>query len=194
MHGPSGVDSMLDEPDWVRDMFETYLDRCIAHHDMLWDMGYRSDCIYWPDDMGYKGTTFFSLETYREILKPVQKRAVEWAHNKGIKAHLHSCGNITEFLPDLAEIGIDALNPLECKAGMDALQVKKDFPFTIHGGIDAILWDDAELVVAEIERLVPKLKQGGRYIFASDHSIPNTVSLDTMRAIVAAVKKYGSYS
>ena len=53
----------------VRDMFDTYLDMCIAHFDMLWDAGYTFDAIYWPDDMGYKGTTFFSPRLYRELLQ-----------------------------------------------------------------------------------------------------------------------------
>ena len=85
--------AMLEQPEWVVDMFNTYLDRCIALMDMVWDAGYRMDGIFWPDDMGYKGTPFFSNATYRELLQPVQRRAVEWAHKKGIKAHLHSCGD-----------------------------------------------------------------------------------------------------
>ena len=36
---------------------------------MVWDAGYRFDRIAWPDDMGYKNTTFFSPEMYRTLLK-----------------------------------------------------------------------------------------------------------------------------
>jgi uroporphyrinogen decarboxylase len=195
----SGTETILIalalEPEWVKDIIETYLDRCIAHMDMYWEMGYRFDAINWPDDMGYKGTPFFSPETYRDIIKPSHKRAVEWAHNKGIPARLHSCGNITKLLPDIIETGVDILNPIEIKAGMDVFGLKREYGgrITLHGGIDAMLWDKKELIISEIERAVPVLKENGGYIFASDHTIPDSVSLVNMREIVSALKKAGAY-
>jgi uroporphyrinogen decarboxylase len=50
--------------------------------------------------MGYRQHQFFSLDMYRELLKPIQKRAIEWAHAHGIKAHLHSCGDINPLCPN----------------------------------------------------------------------------------------------
>ncbi len=187
--------AMYEEPEWVVDMFNTYLDRCIALFERVWDAGYRFDAIYWPDDMGYKGTTFFSNEMYRELLKPVHRRAVEWAHNRGIYAHLHSCGNVMSRIDDLVEIGIDCLNPLEVKAGMEPLTLKEKYggKLTLHGGINAVLWDDRDAIVSAIEQTVPVLKQNGGYIFSSDHSIPNAVSLENMTAIIEAVKRAGKY-
>ena len=187
--------AMYEEPEWVQDMFNTYLDRCIALFQRIWDAGYRFDAISWPDDMGYKGTTFFSKEMYRELLRPVHQRAVEWAHNKGIWAHLHSCGDIMTFVDDLVGIGIDALNPLEVKAGMEPLTLKEKYGdrLVLHGGINAVLWDDKEAIVKAIEETVPTLKENGGYIFSSDHSIPNSVSLENMKAIVETVKRVGTY-
>jgi uroporphyrinogen decarboxylase len=98
-------------------------------------------------------------------------------------------------LPDIIETGIDALNPLEVKAGMDAFQIKKDHgeKLVLHGGIDAVKWPDTEAVIEEIRTKVPVLKQNGGYIFSSDHSIPNNVTLENMKRIVAEAKRYGSY-
>ena len=187
--------AMYEDPDWVVDMFNTYLDRCIALFTRVWDAGYHFDAIYWPDDMGYKGTTFFSNDMYRELLKAVHRRAVEWAHERGIYAHLHSCGDVMSRVDDLVEIGIDCLNPLEVKAGMEPLTLKAKYGdrLTLHGGINAVLWDDREAIVDAIEKTVPALKENGGYIFSSDHSIPNSVSLSNMRAIVDAVKRAGAY-
>lgn len=187
--------AMLEEPEWVVDMFNTYLDRCIAHFEMIWDAGYRFDSIFWYDDMGYKGTPFFSPQLYRELLKPVHARAVRWAHDRGIYAHLHSCGNIMPLLPDLMDIGIDALNPLEVKAGMDVPGIKRQYGdrLVLHGGVNAVLWDQKEAVLAEIEQLVPLLKEQGGYLFSSDHSVPNTVSLENFREIIETVKRCGAY-
>ena len=187
--------AMYEEPDWVKDMFDTYLDRCIALFERIWDAGYRFDAITWPDDMGYKGTTFFSNEMYRELLRPTHARAVKWAHDRGIYARLHSCGNVMTRVDDLVEIGIDCLNPLEVKAGMKPLFLKEKYGdrLTLHGGINAVLWSDRDAIVAEIENTVPKLKENGGYIFSSDHSVPNSVSLENMKAIIGAVKKAGTY-
>src|SRR5690606_3366940 len=107
----------------------------------------------------------------------------EWAHRKGIKAHLHSCGNITPFIPELVDIGLDALNPLEVKAGMDPIQLKKKFgnDLVFHGGINAVLWDDVEAIEAEMRKVIPVMKESGGYIFSSDHSVPSSVSLENFR-------------
>lgn len=187
--------AMIEEPEWIRDMFETYLDRSIAHFDMIWDAGYVFDEVFWCEDMGYKNSAFFSNQIYRELIQPFQKRAVEWAHKKGIRARLHSCGDIRRLLPDILETGIDALNPLEVKAGMDPAAIKREYGgrLVLHGGINAVLWDKKEEITEEIERVVPILKEGGGYIFSSDHSIPNTVSLENMKAIMDCVKRVGSY-
>ena len=187
--------AMLEEPEMVTDMFDTYLNRCMALFGRIWDAGYHFDEISWPDDMGYKGSTFFSPETYRKMLKPFHKRAADWAHERGVYAHLHSCGDIMTLLDDVVDTGVDALNPLEIKAGMEPLTIKQKWGgrLTLHGGINAVLWDQTEKITAEIERLVPKLKENGGYIFSSDHSIPNNVSLENFRAIIDAAKRTGKY-
>ncbi|MDR1438523.1 MAG: hypothetical protein LBJ10_00465 [Clostridiales bacterium] len=187
--------AMIEDPEWFKDMVGTFLDLAIAHYDMLWDEGYRFDGIFWYDDMGYKNNTFFSNSLYAELLQPAHKRAIDWAHSRGIKARLHSCGNIMPRIPQLAAIGLDALNPIEIKAGMDILKLKREYGdrLVLHGGANAQLMDDADKILPYIEGVLPEVKQGGGYIFASDHSIPNTVSLETFKKVVGAVKEHGSY-
>jgi uroporphyrinogen decarboxylase len=187
--------AIAEDPEWVMDMFNHFLDINLALIDMMLEKGYEFDCISWPDDMGYKNRTFFSLDTYREILKPVQKKAIDFAHARGMKTRLHSCGNISSFVDDLVEIGLDALNPLEVKAGMDpaALKAKYGDKLVLHGGVNAVLWDDIDAIEAEITRLLPILKKNGGYIFATDHSIPDVVSFKDFGRIIETVKKLGSY-
>lgn len=187
--------AMIEEPEWVEDMFDTYLDRSIQHFNMIWDAGYRFDSIFWYDDMGYKNTPFFSSEMYRSLLQKYHKKAVAWAHDHGIYARLHSCGDIMPLLPDIMDTGIDALNPIEIKAGMDVFKIKQDYGdrLVLHGGINAVLWDDKEAIVEAIRQAVPVLKENGGYIFASDHSIPNSVSLENMQSIINTVKEAGKY-
>lgn len=187
--------AMVEEPEFVEDIFDTYLSRCEELYSRIWDAGYHFDQIFWWDDMGYKGTTFFSPQMYRSLLKPYHKRAVDWAHNHGIFAELHSCGKVMTLIPDLVEIGLDGLNPLEVKAGMDALGLKRDVggKLVLHGGINAQQWPNTEAVIAEINEKIPVLKENGGYIFSSDHSVPDDVSLENMKRIIEAAKRAGSY-
>lgn len=187
--------ALVEEPEWCIDMFNHYLEMDIALFEMVLEAGYTFDSIRWPDDMGYKNTQFFSLKMYRELLKPVHKKAIEWAHSKGIKAHIHSCGDINPLIPELIEIGIDAINPLEVKAGMNPIELKKKYgsDVVLHGGINAVLWDDVDAISAEMEKVIPVVKEQGGYIFSSDHSVPSSVSLENFKTIVDLAKKLGSY-
>ena len=187
--------AMVEQPEWLVDMFNTELDMSLALFDIAWEAGYTFDGVKWWDDMGYKQNQFFSLNMYRELLKPVHQRAIEWAHAKGVKALLHSCGDIRPFVPELVGLGLDGLNPLEVKAGMDPLAIKKTYGdrLLLNGGINAAIWHEFDAFAAEMQRLVPPLKENGGYIFSSDHSVPSSVSLETFRRTVELAKKLGSY-
>jgi uroporphyrinogen decarboxylase len=187
--------AIAEDPEWVTEMFNHCLDLNLALIDRMIEAGYTFDCVSWPDDMGYKERTFFSLDTYREILKPVQKKAIDFAHARGMKVRLHSCGNINAFIPDLVEIGLDALNPLEVKAGIDPVALKGRFgkDLVFHGGVNAVLWDDIGAIEAEIRRILPVMMKDGGYIFATDHSIPDVVSFRDFSRIIDVVKDIGAY-
>lgn len=187
--------AMIEQPEWVMDMFNHYLDVDIALFDMVWEEGYHFDEIRWPDDMGYKQTQFFSLDMYRNLLKPVHKRAADWAHAKGLKVQLHSCGDIRPFVPELVEIGIDMLNPLEVKAGMNPVELKAKYgdKLGFHGGLNAVLYNHPEDLWDEMERIIPIMKEDGGYIISSDHSVPETVSFEQFQSFVDLAKELGSY-
>lgn len=187
--------AMAGDPEWLIDMFNKQLDMDLALYDMVWDAGYEFDEITWPDDMGYKGTQFFSLDMYRELLKPVHRKAAEWAHARGVKVRLHSCGNINAFVPDLIEIGIDMLNPLEVKAGMDPVALKAGYGdrLAFQGGLNAALFDRAEALWQQMEEIIPVMKAGGGYVISSDHSVPDSVSLEQFRHFVTLARRLGAY-
>ena len=187
--------AMIEEPEWVEDMYDTFLELDLQLLDRVWDAGYRFDEVTWPNDMGYKHNQFFSMNTFRALDKPRLQRAIAWAHNKGAVARLHSCGDINPFVPELIGIGLDGLNPLEVKAGMDPVHLNRTYgdKLTFHGGINAVLWDKPEQIKAEIARVVPVMMENGGYIFASDHSIPENVSLKDFEGILETVREVGTY-
>ncbi len=145
--------------------------------------------------MGYKNSQFFSPRMYRDLLKPVHKRACDWAHSRGLKVHLHSCGDIRPLVPHLVEIGVDMLNPLEVKAGVNPAVLKAEWGdrLAFHGGLDAVLYGRPEELWAEMERLIPIMKAGGGYVISSDHSVPDSVTLQQFGEFVTLAKKLGSY-
>ena len=195
----TGTENMLigmyEEPEWVTDIFDTYLNTSLNLCQKILDRGYEFDGIFWYDDMGYKGSPFFSPDDYRNLLMPYHKKAVDWAHERGLVTEMHSCGYIEPLLPDVVSTGLEMLNPLEVKAGMDPGKLKKAYgdKLAFHGGINAQIWDDIELVKAEMERIIPIMKEGGGYVFASDHSIPNSVSFENMKQIAELAHKLGKY-
>lgn len=186
---------MLEEPELCRDMFEHELDLSLTLLERVWDAGYTFDEVHWYDDMGYKQAQFFSMKLYRDLLKPVHQRAIDWAHAHKVPARLHSCGDINPFVPELVGMGLDGLNPLEVKAGMDPVALKQTYgnDLLFHGGINAVLWDQRDVIIEQIERVIPVMKENGGYIFASDHSIPPHVSYEDFKAILAAVERVGRY-
>lgn len=182
--------ALVENPEWLHDMFNHYLEVDLALFEDIWQAGYKFDSVFWYDDMGYKFNQFFSVDMYRRILKPYHKKAADWAHSKGIKVHMHSCGDIRPFIPDLIDLGVDCLNPLEVKAGIDPIELKKLYGdrLAFHGGINALLWENKHVIGEEIKKVVPVMKQNGGYIFSTDHTVPSSVSLQDYQEIVELVK------
>jgi uroporphyrinogen decarboxylase len=187
--------ALVENPEWMIDMFNYELDTCIALFEMVWDAGYKFDQIIWWDDMGYKHNQFFSLDMYRRILKPVHKRACDWAHKKGIYVEIHSCGDVNPFVPELIEIGVDMLNPVEVKAGMDPIGLKNKYGnrLSFRGGLNAVLFNDMEKMYEEVRKIIPVMKKNGGYIASSDHSVPDSVSLKDFKKFVEMIKGLGKY-
>jgi len=188
--------AMADDPDWVKDMCDHGCDLALSLLDLLYERGYTIDELMWWDDMAYRNGMLFSKDMWRNIVMPYQKRTIDWAHAHGIPAQLHCCGRITELLPELIELGLDALNPLEVKAGMDPVQVKQEYgsDLVLKGGFDIRNWSDPAKVEADIRSVLPAMMQSGGYIFASDHSVADSVSLDNYRHVVSLVKEVGRYA
>ena len=187
--------AMVEQPEWVIDMVNTMLDLSIALLDMVWEAGYTFDQVNWWNDMGFKGTQFMSVQMYRDLFKAADCRAAEWAHRKGLKVYYHSCGNINPFVPELIDVGVDMLNPMEVKAGMDPLALKAQYGdrLAFHGGLNAMCYDPPERMWAEMERVIPAMKEKGGYMIGTDHSVPDSVGLEQYREFVARAKVLGRY-
>ncbi len=127
------------------------------------------------NDFGSQRSLLMSPSQWRSLFKPRLKELVELAHANGAYAGLHSCGDIHEIIPDLIEIGFDAINPIQVSAEhMDPIQLKKEYgkDIVFFGGIDEneILRIGTEQEVRdETRRIIDILGHDGRYIVAASH-------------------------
>jgi uroporphyrinogen decarboxylase len=154
------LDVALD-PDWLRDMADTYVDLVLATVGRCLELGMKPDGVFLVEDLGSTRSLLFSPASWRATVGPSFARLGEFLGRQGIHFWMHSCGAIQPIIDDLVERGLNVLNPLQVAAGMDALKMT--------GPIDAL---DAEL-----RRKVPLARRGG-YIFQSDHSVPPTVTFE----------------
>ena len=190
--------ALLTDPDWASDMFGTHTDLLLRCAEEMFNLGYDLDGAFVCDDLGYKNGVFFSTEVYRNVLKPHHRRLCDFFHEKGCNVILHSCGNVKQHIPDLIDAGFDCLQALEVKAGMDVTELKKEYGDNLcfMGGIDVrkMSHPDPGVIEEEIRTKVSFAKKDGGYIYHSDHSVPDNVSLERFEYIMDLVKKYGSYS
>ncbi len=151
--------------------------------------------VIWGD-VAYKRGMFFSPDYWREYFKPWVKAIADYCHQNNLDVIYHGCGNVNEIFNDFIEIGIDACNPLEAKADMDVIELRRKFGHKIgfFGNSDIQIWEtgDRELIRREVLRKL-NVAKGGGYIFASDHSVTSAISGHTYDYIVRLVREHGQY-
>jgi hypothetical protein len=151
--------------------------------------------VIWGD-VAYKQSTFVAPSYWREFFKPCPAAIIAYAHEKGLPVIYHGCGNVKSIFDDFVEIGIDAYNPLEVKAGMDCVDLRRRYGHSIGfcGNSDIQVWEtgDPDAIRREVLRKLNAAKGGG-YIFQSDHSVAGDVSGRTYDSIVRLVRDAGRY-
>ena len=188
---------MAMDPDWIIDMVQTYSKLIIELQEILFAEEGKPDGIFYYEDMGFSGRPFMSPDMYDEIIKPGHKKTIDYNKSLGLPVTMHSCGMIERLLPGMLDAGIDCLQVIEVKAGMDLIKLYQQYGdrLSFFGGIDVreLYSNDLKRVEAELESKIPIVMQNFGYILHSDHSIPNTVHIDTYRHFVEYGLKLGTY-
>jgi len=188
MHPMCGHEHMLVgmalDPDWVMDMTRTYSDLTIGMWEMLFAEEGLPDGIFFYEDMGFKEKPFMSPAMYRELILPAHKRTIDWAHQRGLKVIMHSCGFVEPLVPGMIEAGVDMLQAMEVKAGMDMIRLNRQYGAKLGfmGNIDIreIISNDKQRIEAELKRkILPLVASKTPYILSSDHSTPPDVDYDS---------------
>jgi len=154
------------------------------------------DGIYLAGDVAYVKGLLFAPDYWRRYFKPGLKAMCDLSHRHGLPVFYHGCGNVSDILADFIEVGIDAVHPLEAKAGLDVVDIRKRFghKLAFFGNMDVRLWgrgNHQEIEAYTLRKL--NAAKGGGYIFSSDHSVPGSVSGETYDYAVGLVRERGAY-
>ena len=152
------------------------------------------DMIWTGDDFGAQHAMVISPKLWRRFFKPKMAHfiAALKAINPDVKVAYHSDGNIYPIIPDLIEIGLDILNPIQ-PASMDPAQIKKDFGDSLcfWGTIDeqyTLPFGTPANVEAEVKRRLQTIGKNGGLIIGPTHHVQLDTPMDNFRAMVDTVK------
>lgn len=157
--------------------------------------GLLDGMVVWGD-VAYKKGMLFSPAYWRKHFKPGVKAIVDYCHDRSLPVIYHGCGNVNRIFEDFIELGVDAYNPLEAKAGMDVVDLRRRFGHRIAfcGNMDVMTWargDSVELRQTVLTKL--NAAKGGGMIFQSDHSVPGNVSAGSFEYVLNLVRDRGRY-
>ena len=177
---------MAGEPDLARTMFRRCADFAVALSERACSR-FALDWLWAGDDVASQGGLMMSPDAWRELIKPELARIFAVGRSHRLWNAYHCCGALRPIIPDLIEIGLDVLNPLQCNCpGMEPLELKREFggKLAFMGGVDTqgvLPHGSADDVRRATRRLLDGMTgSGGGYILAASHTIPPETPLDNI--------------
>lgn len=159
--------------------------------------GLGVDVIQFGDDIASQQGMMMSLRHWRKYIKPRMAAIIAGvkAANPDTLAFYHSDGNISAVIPELIEIGVDVLNPIQPEC-LDAATLKRRYGdrLSFWGGIGVqtvMPFGTPDDVRAEVKRLIDVAGQGGGLVVAPAHLIERDIPWENVMAFVEAVREYG---
>jgi uroporphyrinogen decarboxylase len=169
---------MIERPEMVHYLIGKFTDfycEDISRALEATDGGFDIYCEW--SDFGTQRGLLISIPLFRQFLAPYLKRMIDLCHSAGLEFMLHSCGAIRPLIPDLIELGVDILDPIQVAAeGMDPAGLKREFggKLAFHGGVctqHTLPFGTPEDVRAAVLDRVATLGAGGGFVLASSHDI-----------------------
>jgi len=184
---------------------ETLLQKITEIDIGMWDsqlsqVGDYVDIVCQGDDLGMQTGLQISPDLYRKFVKPCHKKLYSFIRSKtNAKIWMHSCGSIPEIIPDLIEVGVDIINPVQTGArGMELKRLKKEFGKDVTfwgGGIDVQMLPflTPGKIREHIKEALNIMAPGGGYIFAATHNILPETSGENTNAVFMAAKEFAAF-
>jgi uroporphyrinogen decarboxylase len=171
--------ALVREKDLVHALLERILDVQVRRMGgFLSHVGAHLDVISVGDDLGQQGGLLLSPASYRELIKPYHRRLFSSIKARtGAKLHFHSCGGIAPLIPDLIELGVDVINPVQVSAkGMSPSDLAERFgrQISFWGGVDTqdlLRTGRITEVQHQVRELVRTLGRHGGYVLGAVHNV-----------------------
>jgi len=179
-------------PEFVRDLLRRLAD-CILQTMEILFARFEFDAIALSDDYGTQRSMLISPDCWRALIRPLLAEIVGAAKRRGRIAFLHSCGNVEPIIPDLIDLGLDILHPIQPEA-MDILALKRQFgrDLTFCGGLrtqDLLPRGTPDQIRDEVRRLKRDMGAGGGYILEPGITVQADVPLENMLAMIDEARK-----
>jgi uroporphyrinogen decarboxylase len=206
IHGfKDGYADWAGNPELAKKMLKSYMDMQMAYWEKMFATlaGIPIDVAQMADDMAGQNGMLISPRSYRRYLKPFHKEMFDYIHSKSdAKIFFHSCGSIRDVIPDLIEVGVDILNPVQVNAAnMDSADLKREFGKDLTfwgGGVDTqTAFDESHTpdeVRIDVRRRLEDFMPGGGFVFNTVHNIQGNVPAENIMAMWETVQEYGRYS
>jgi uroporphyrinogen-III decarboxylase len=164
-----GLCAMYEEPELVKellnylvDFYEPLIQKTIDY--------YKPDMMYLLDDTATKTNPFFSVEMYKDILKPVYQRMTKPAQDRGIPIEFHNCGRCEDFIDDMIDFGIKIWDPAQPDNDLVGIKKKYNNKFPFCGSYELKIpstWPEIseEEVRQSVRDTIDKYAPGGGYAF-----------------------------
>ncbi len=156
------------------------------------------DGLWLSDDLGTQNSGFFSGDIFREFFQPYYRQIFDTCHRHGMQAWMHACGNVSEFIPDWIDAGLDVLHPIQ-KHTMDEGAIAAEFGarLTIFTGLDVqqvIPWGTPAEVRAEVRHLLDTFWRPGegRCLITAGNGINGDCPLASLEAFLDESLRYGA--
>ncbi|MCD6318943.1 hypothetical protein J7M02_07750 [Candidatus Aerophobetes bacterium] len=193
---------MIENPDFVNALLDKILDLSKKFWDVyLRVIGKYIDVVVHFDDLGGQNGLLISPQLYRQFIKERQRQIFSFIKERTkAKLFYHTCGSVYPLIPDLIEIGIDILQPIQTSAKDmgDTKLLKERFGknLVFWGAIDyqsVIAKGTPEEVENEVKKRIRDLSSGGGYVLSATHSMHSEVPIENIISMYSAGKKYGRY-
>ena len=149
-------------------------------------------------DFGTQNGPFLSVENYRELFMPFQKKVNGWVHeHTNWKTFMHCCGGVMPLLDSIVEAEFDILNPVQCSAtGMDPRKLKKNYGDKLvfwGGGVDTqqvLPFGTPAQVREQVKERIDIFGEGGGFVFCSIHNVQARTPIENLLAMFEVIREY----
>lgn len=194
-HFLRGLDELLmdvvAEPSFVHELLEAICEYNLATLEGM--VGFEPDGVFISDDYGFQDQLMMRPEHWRALVRPHVGRLLTAARSYGLVTMLHTCGRVVDIIPDLIELGLDILHPIQPEA-MDIFALKREFgaDITFCGGISTqglLPFGTPAEIRANVRETIDVMGAGGGYITEPGITLQADIPTQNLVALIETARE-----